>query len=395
VTSSLREGARALRRVARESGPLWAATVAVDRLGPLGIQRLWPSRRVPAETLERQLAAVFASWGMCDEHVATTAAMVLYADLRAIDSHGSGMLPFYHRQLVAGRLEPSPRIEVVREKAATALLDGGGGLGHVPACRAMRLAVEKARTSGTAAVAVRNSGHFGAAGAYARIAAAQGMLGVVKTSTPTPAVVPTRGIDPLLGTNPIAFAAPARRHPPFLLDMATSTVSLGKLLERWRRGRSLPAGWALDREGRPATNGWSAHAGRRLTPLGGTPLLGSHKGYGLATAVEILSAVLPGLRRERGGSRPGPREVGHFFLAVDPASLREDGAFADDLDELIDALHATPALEPGQPVLVAGDPEEAALAERSARGIPLSRAVLEGIRGVAASSGAPFLLDGR
>jgi LDH2 family malate/lactate/ureidoglycolate dehydrogenase len=384
----------AFRRVRRNSGALWACTVAVDRLTSIGLQRLWRGRRVPSELLARQLGAILARWGMTEADAAVAVEKILYADLRGIDSHGSSMLPFYHRELAAGRLEMQPRIEIVRETPSTALVDGGRGLGHLVAVRAMRIAIEKARVGGVGAVAVRNSCHYGAAGAYARMAAEEGLLALATTSTPTPAVVPTRGIEALLGTNPIALAAPARRHPPFLLDMATSTVSLGKLFGRWRRGRSLPAGWALDRDGRPATNGWHAAEARRLTPLGGEELHGGHKGYGLATAIEVLSSVLPGTRQHRrwdGETRP---EVGHFFLVLDPARFRDDGGFADDLDSLIDALHGCRPAEPGRPVLVAGEPEEEILAVRSRRGIPLPRAAIEDLRGVAVASGAPFLLDG-
>jgi LDH2 family malate/lactate/ureidoglycolate dehydrogenase len=386
-------GLDAFRRVSRDSGLLWASTVAVDHLTSVGLQRLWRGRRVPSVTLTRQIAAILACWGMTDEDSAITVEKILYADLRGIDSHGSSMLPFYHRDLVAGRLEMRPRIEVVRETSSTALVDGGRGLGHLAAERAMRLAIEKARAGGVGAVAVRNSWHYGAAGAYARMAVDHRLLALATTSTPTPAVVPTRGVDALLGTNPIALAAPADKHPPFLLDMATSTVSLGKVLERWRRGRSLPAGWALDRDGRAATSGWRAAAARRLTPLGGDALHGGHKGYGLAAAVEILSSVLPGTRHPRAWDGATRREVGHFFLVLDPARFRDDGGFAADLDGLIDALHACRPVETGSPVLVAGDPEEAILAERIRLGIPLSRAALEDLRGVALASGAPFLLD--
>ena len=131
--------------------------------------------------------------------------------------------------------------------------------------------------------------------------------------------------------------------------MATSTVSLGKLLERWRRGRPIPRGWAIDADGAPLTNGYAASRARRLTPLGGTPEGGSHKGYGLAVAVEILSAVLPGLDAEP--TTDGRRaRVGHFCLAIDPARFGEAAGFPLRMDALIESLRETPPLTPGQPV---------------------------------------------
>ena len=114
----------------------------------------------------------------------------------------------------------------------------------------MTLAIAKCRATGLGAVVVRNSGHFGAAGAYAAMAAEAGYLGLATSSADLPAIVPTRGKEAMLGTNPIAFTAPARRNKPLLLDMATSTVSLGKLVMAWRQGRPIPAGWALDETGR-------------------------------------------------------------------------------------------------------------------------------------------------
>ena len=264
------------------------------------------------------------------DHVETTVERMMYADLRGIDSHGSCMLPFYQRLWLDGVLNPNPTITVVQQTASTALIDGGGGLGHVVAGLAMARAIEMASAGGVGVVAVRNSGHFGAAGAYAAMAAERGMIGLTTCSTPTPAVVPTFGRDARFGTNPLSVAAPASRQPPFLLDMATSTVSRGKLLDRWRRGRGIPRGWALDADGAPVTNGHAALALRRLTPLGGTPDGGSHKGYGLATAVEILSSVLPGsaTRRPRTAA---VRESGTSVLRSIPrGSATPDGFRAAD-----------------------------------------------------------------
>jgi len=379
-------------RVVRESGVRWACTLALDRLVPLGVLRLWPPRMVSAARLGEQVGTILQAWGVSAEHRAVIIERMLYADLHGIDSHGCCMLPFYQRLRTEGRLNPTPRIEVVHETATTALLDGGGGLGHVPATLAMEHAIAKCRATGIAAVAVRNSGHFGAAGAYARMATEHGLIGIATTSTPTPSVVPTFGRDALLGTNPIAFAAPAARNPPFLLDMATSAASLGKLVEHWRTGRRIPNGWALDARGRSTTNGRIAAEGRRLAPLGGDAKHGGHKGYGLAAMVEILSTVLPGVPLADTGSA-GRASVGHFLLAIDPGCFRRDGGFAGDLDQLIDRLHAAPPLETTEPVLVPGDPEYQIVARRRAEGIPLTKSVLEGIRGVARASGVPFVLD--
>lgn len=374
----MRTGANRIVELTRTSGPLWTASLILDRVVPAGVLGLWPDVRVPADTLRQQVEAVLRAWGMPAEAAAETAGHVLYADLHGIDSHGCAMLRHYHERLAAGRLRADATVEVVRDEPATALVDGGGGLGHVPAALAMRLAIEKARASGVAAVAVRNSGHFGAAGAYAAMAADAGLIGLVTTNAAEPAVVPTFGRDPKLGTNPIALAAPAGRNRPFLLDMATSAASLGQAVVAWRKGRPIPAGWAIDPSGRPVTSGRAAARHRRMLPLGSTRTMGSHKGYGLATAVEILSSVLS-----------GSEAVGHFTLALDPEAFRT--GFEESLDTLLDDLRATPPVRT-DPVQVAGDPERAAAAERARGGIPLARAVVEDIRGVARAAGAEFLL---
>jgi LDH2 family malate/lactate/ureidoglycolate dehydrogenase len=389
VTSLSSTGRRVLETV-RGSGPLWTASLILDRVVPSGILRWWPDRRIAAEVLTAQIEAILRAWGMSPEHVAITVEHMLYADLRGIDSHGCSMLLHYHRGVVAGSLTMTPTITVVREGPTTALIDGGGGLGHVPADVAMKLAIAKCRETGVAAVAVRNSGHYGAAGAYVSMAVAAGFIGIATTATREPAVVPTFGIEAKLGTNPIAFAAPAASHQPFVLDMATSTASLGAIMMAWRTGQVIPTGWALDAQGEAMTNGRLAAAGRRLTPLGSRREMGSHKGYGLAAMVEILSSILPGGRRADAGAAGA---VGHFCLALDPQRFRDAGQFEADLDVLLDSLRACPPQDRRQPVLVAGDPERAAHVERRRSGIPLSRSVIEDIRAVARASGVAFLLD--
>jgi LDH2 family malate/lactate/ureidoglycolate dehydrogenase len=369
----------------RTSGPLWTVSLALERALPLNVLGRWPGRTVPVERLREQVLAILAAWGMPEEEASITAGHLLYADLCGIDSHGVGMLLHYQRALREGAVRIPAEIRVVTEGEGSALLDGGGGLGHLPADRAMRMAIAKARETGTAAVAVRNSGHFGAAGSYAAMAAEAGVLGIAMTSTGQPAVIPTFGAEPMLGTNALAFAAPSATGRGFLLDMATSAASLGKAWTAWREGRRIPAGWAVDRRGKPIRNGRVAAQQRRLSPLGSVPETSSHKGYGLAAMVEILCAALPG---------PAGRDhaIGHFFVAIDPASFREHGNAEEDFDALTDSLRAGRPLDPSRPVMVAGDPEREAREWRLHAGIPLSRSVLEDLRAVARGCGVPFEL---
>jgi LDH2 family malate/lactate/ureidoglycolate dehydrogenase len=212
------------------------------------------------------------------------------------------------------------------------------------------------------------------------------LIGLAMTDVLQPALVPTNGLTAMLGTNPIAFSAPAKSNRPFLLDMATTVVPVGKLAMAWRRGRSIPAGWALDDHGRPIRNPRKAIASRRLSPLGNTSMLGGHKGYGLAAMVEILSSRLSGDSRLNTG-------IGHFFLALDPRQFGDTDSFKNNMDVMIDNLRSSKAKTPGKPVQVAGDPEYMAAADRQKNGIPLTRCVIEDIRFVCRESGVPFLLD--
>jgi LDH2 family malate/lactate/ureidoglycolate dehydrogenase len=363
----------------RTSGPLWTGSLVLERILPVNVLGRWPSRLVSAQRLRQQVLAILAAWGMTEEAASVTADHVLYADLSGHDAHGVGMLLHYHRALREGAVAVPAEVQVMSEGPASALLDGGGGLGHVPADRAMRMAIAKARETGAAAVAVRNSGHFGAAGSYVGLAAEAGLVGMATTNTLQPAVIPTFGAEPMLGTNAFAFAAPSATGADFVLDMATSTASLGRAWTRWRAGRSIPRGWAIDPRGRPIRNGRVAARQRRLTPLGSTPENASHKGYGLAAMVEILCAVLP-----------GGQGIGHFFLAIDPSRFREEGGVESGIDALAARLRATRPIDPGRPVLVAGDPEREARERRLESGVPLSRSVIEDMRTVARGSGVPF-----
>lgn len=365
---------------------------------------LWGKNRQPmlrftADQICRQLDGVFTAWGMNESYRDICVRQMIEADLMGIDSHGIGMLPTYERNRLQGALIVNPEVKVVCDHHAVALIDAGHGMGHIAATRAMRLAMGKAREFGVGVVSVRDSNHYGAAGVYSNMAKKEGLLGISMTGTTQRSVVPTFGREPRFSTNPIAFAAPGAKTEGFSLDMATSTVAVGKLTVARRAGKSIPVGWAMDERGRPETDPVAALAStpKRLTPLGGTRELGSHKGYGLAMMVEILVSMLSdsyvgGYCLET-DERGRFINVGHFFCAIDPVPFRgEPGAFESSLDRLVEYLRATPAADPDQPVLVAGDPEIAAYRERSARGIPMTEALLDEVRGVCQTSKARFIL---
>lgn len=321
-----------------------------------------------------------------------TAGLMVRTDLRGVDSHGIGMLPRYHEHWQQGYVSMDAEPTVVQDDAAIALYDGGKGLGHYVSTRAMRRCLEKARLYGVAVVTVRNSNHYGAAANYAMMALEHDLIGLSTTNSPYVAMVPTFGRSPMLATNPIAFAAPAGRHAPFVLDMATTTVAVGKLsvAARWRK--PIPAGWALDDRGGVTLDPFVALRTRLLTPLGGARETGSHKGYGLGMMVDILSGVMSGAVYGNLFSRTDMKErrvhnVGHCFVAIDPARFRPLEEFKRDMDDMFEALKTSPREEGQERIYVAGEPEVETEQVRRRQGIPLAPMLAQQCNDMARSLG--------
>jgi LDH2 family malate/lactate/ureidoglycolate dehydrogenase len=355
-----------------------------------------PPVLVRAERLQTFLVDVLRALGARADQAEATAGLMVRTDLRGVDSHGVGMLPRYHELWQAGFIAPAADPVVVRDDLATALLDGQKGLGHWVSAHAMRMAIDKAATYGIGIVVCRNSTHYGAAANYSMMALERDMIGLSTTNSPYVAMVPTFGRAAMLSTNPISFAAPSGRHAPFVLDMATTTVAVGKLHVAARWEKPIPAGWALDEQGLPTTDPLVALKHRLLTPLGGTRELGSHKGYGLAAMVDILSGVLPGAvfanRFFTTGLREqGAQDVGHCFAAIDPARFRPLDEFKQDMDAFCEALRSTPPAAGHDRVQVAGEPEAASEVERRRHGIPLAPALVAQCNAVARAVGAADL----
>jgi len=357
---------------------------------------------VPAERVREQIVSIFTAWGMDAELVRTAAEVMVETDLTGVDSHGVSMLMDYDEARRRGKLNLKAKPKVVREGPVTGLIDADAGLGHPAAVMGMALAIKKAQAMQVGVVTVFNSHHFGAAGYYAAMASKAGLVGMVTSATRTIGVVPTRARVPVLGTNPIAFAAPAKRNAPFLLDMATSSAAANKIKVYGLNGKKIPKGWVLDDAGNAVTDpdaAWEILYKTKkggLTPVGGTAEMSSHKGYGLALMVHILGGALSGASfspiRVKTQKPSDPDRLGHFFLAIDPKAFRPEGAFEDDLDAVIDVLHATPPIDPAQPVLVPGDPEAATRNKRLEDGIPVPQTLLEKIKGVCERSGVPCIL---
>jgi LDH2 family malate/lactate/ureidoglycolate dehydrogenase len=351
----------------------------------------------PYEKHRAQLKAILLAWDMPEENAEATADILGWADLHGVDSHGISMIPGYDRLRRSGRANMRAQPRIIKETPVSALVDGDGGLGHVPGRFAMQVAIDKAKAAGMAIAAVRNSAHFGATGYYTLMAAEAGLIGMACTSNSGVQVAPTFGKEAKLGTDPWSFAAPTANGRPFLLDMATTTVAAGRIRNKANEGLPCPPGWVLDKDGRPSTDPMEARdKGGFLTSLGGSPESSSYKGYGLAVMVNILSACLSGatlITDPMSGKKPQGNDIGHCFIAIDPGLFRDPDDFAADVSRLCNDLRGTTPIDPAQPVMVAGDPQWTYAAKRMQEGIPVGTGLLNQIRQVAQACAAPWLLD--
>ena len=286
------------------------------------------SPTVPVSTLQQFMIDVFAGLGVPRADAEICADVLITSDLRGIESHGIGRLKMYYDRIKNGTQKAVTHFEIVREGPTTAVVDGHHGMGQVIGVRSMELAIHKARIYGMGSVAVRNSTHFGIDGYYPLMAVKSGMVGMSFTNA-RPSIAPTFGVQPMLGTNPIAFGAPSDEDFPFLFDAATSITQRGKIEVLCREEKPTPKGWVIDQEGKYATGSQEILEGlgtgeTALLPLGGAgEETGGHKGYGLGTMVEILSAAfqsgsfLYGLTGIDASGHRQPNKLGHFILAID------------------------------------------------------------------------------
>ncbi|MRR32269.1 Ldh family oxidoreductase [bacterium] len=297
--------------------------------------------------------------------------------------------------MLKGLIDPSSPFKTVRETPSTLLIDGGNGLGMVVSHHAMLSAIEKARQNGVAFVNVRNSNHYGIAGYYAMMALPHDMIGISFTNA-QPLVVPTYGRTRLIGTNPIAVAAPALNERPYVLDMATSIVPIGKITVYDKAGESIPEGWGVDKTGAVTTSPSEVLKGGALLPLGGSDIMRGYKGYGLGLMVDIFSGVLSGAAFGPEVGAPGrdaPANVGHFFAAVNIGAFRDPLAFKSDLDSLIHTLKDAPKAVGQERIYIHGEKEFELFERNSREGVPLLLEVVKGLKEAGEQVGVPFDLQ--
>jgi LDH2 family malate/lactate/ureidoglycolate dehydrogenase len=323
-----------------------------------------------AEIKARVLAVLTAAGASVASAEAATRAM-MHASLVGVDSHGVRLTEHYCRMLAGSRLKRDPQLRVRRTAAASAIVDADDGLGHYAAYHAVETGIDIAREAGVAGVGIEHSSHLGATGAYAVAGAEQGFVTFATTNTDS-MVSLFGGAQRFHGTNPLAFAAPVPGSRPWLLDMATSSIPMNRVLLHRSLGKPLPEGVAADAEGQATTD---PHRAEMLLPLGGEEY--GYKGAGLAGVATMFSSLLTGTTLDPNfipmygtDNISEPRNMGHFILVIDPAKFVGAAMFAAAMTTYLTALRGAEAREGGQ-VMAPGDREWAEMDKRKQSGIPI------------------------
>jgi L-2-hydroxycarboxylate dehydrogenase (NAD+) len=351
------------------------------------------------EYLHKFTTEVLMEMGFLQEDAEQCATVFLAAETRGHATHGVIRLGDYYKLWKAGRINTVPAVKIVHETPSTAVVDGDGTIGMIPAKFSMELAIKKAREVGTGWVSTRNSCNFGIAGYYAMMALEHDMIGITMTNA-SPLVAPTFSAEALLGTNPIAIAIPTRKQPPFVADFATSPINRGKFTLAAKKGEKLDWGFAQDKEGNPSNDPTILEKNGTMLPLGGDRLHGSHKGYCMGAIVDIFSAVfsganfgpfvppmvpyLPVLDKKVGDG------LGHFFGAMRIDAFQEADHFKSKMDEWIETFRNAKPAKGQKRVLIPGDPERENEARTMKEGITLIPQVETEMKKIAEKFGIEF-----
>ena len=342
---------------------------------------------ISADDLRAGLAGILRGHGVPADQADVVAGLLVEADLRGVDSHGAHLMSMYATRLASGDIKPATTIGTISDDGSTVHLDGGLGFGQIAGLEAARLVAERAAEHGVAAVAVRESTHLGALGAYTSRVADAGYICLCVQNGPT-FVPPFGGITALFSTNPLSYAIPAGTEPAIVYDIATTAVAGNKVLLAKKRGdKTIPAGWAADDQGRPTTDTAAASV-RHLQWFGG------HKGFGLALLVELLAGVLAGSSfgtTERTAS-PLHGDVrvakGFVLVAIDPSRFMPTADFRASVDTLIREIREGERAPGIDRIWLPGEPEHVRSLERSRDGIPLPVPLLDELDRLAADVGA-------
>lgn len=341
------------------------------------------------EQLEQFCKAVFLKMGVPEKDAQLATDVLLLADLRGIDSHGLARLSGYVRLWEKDRINATSQPKIVRETLSTATVDADAGLGLIAGPYAMQIAIDKAKSTGSGWVSVKNSNHFGIAAYHAMMALEEDMIGIAMTNA-SPLVAPTFSKERMLGTNPMCFVFPSKKHNPVIVDMATSTAANGKLEIAQRLGKDLPNGWVQKSDGSVTNDANALKNGGSLLPLGSDRDHGSHKGFGLSATVDILSAVLSGANFGPWvppfvafldpDPNPVGEGIGHFFGAMRVDAFREKEDYFNSIDTWIERFKNAERINENQSVIIPGEPEMECYNARIVNGIPVNELVVQDLK---------------
>jgi ureidoglycolate dehydrogenase (NAD+) len=345
--------------------------------------------RVTVETIDVFCTRALDAVGVPTHHARQIADVLVVTDTWGVHTHGLKLLPGYIRRIREGGLRTEGEPSIRRDGPSWGIVDGHCLPAQVTSQTAMRLAMEKAGQTGVGYVGVMNSCHFGAAGCYAWMAAREGMIGLAMAND-VPSVAAPGSRQAVLGSNPIAYAIPAGRYDPIILDMSIATVAGGKVYARCKLGEPIPEGWLIGPDGQPTTNGALYPQQTSLSPVG------AHKGYGIGMLIETLSAVLTGAAVTHGvGSwlfddGKTPTNHGAAFLAIDAATVFGGDEFFKRVEALIDEIHSAPTADSCDRLLVPGEREWKYRKSALENGMELPQDVRDVLATLAADLDIPF-----
>ncbi|NOD31179.1 Ldh family oxidoreductase [Ruegeria atlantica] len=341
--------------------------------------------KIDCHTLREFVAAALETRGVPKSDADKVASTMVEADIYGYGTHGVFRLRQYLARLAGGGSNPTPKVTVVHETAATALIDGDDGLGHLAMSAARDLAIEKAKEAGIGWVGVRRGNHAGPLALYVRPQAEAGLLGMAAAVGSANHVPPYGGSDLLLGTNPIAFSAPVDGPDPFVFDMATTVAAMGKIKTLLQQGEPMPEGWMVGRDGNPLTDPARKSEGF-LLPIGGP------KGFGLSVAIGLMAGVLNGAAFGSDvvnftSDTTSSTNTGQFVMALDPAAFGMEKDFASNAARVFSEVRASAPLPGHDPVRLPGDGKTAAAEARRKDGVSLNPALCRDLNNLALDCG--------
>lgn len=336
---------------------------------------------LPSTTLCKFVTQALLAQGVPQPDADKVAGLMVEADILGHDTHGVFRLRQYLSRLRDGGCNPKATINVVRETAATALIDGDNGLGHLAMSAACELAIVKASETGIGWVGVRRGNHAGPLALYVRGQAQQGMIGMAAAVGSANHVAPFGGTDLLLGTNPIAISAPTADDDPFVLDMASTVAAMGKIKVLAQRGESMPEGWMVGHDGKPLTDP-SRRSEGYLLPIGGP------KGFGLSVATGLMAGVLNGASFgnevvDFTNDTTSETNTGQFVMALDIKAFGALDDFTQSTSKAFKDMRASKPLPDHAPVHLPGDGKNASIAHRLQHGLELNTALCDDLQALA------------